>query len=474
MSINPIPVIKSESTLSHTSNVAFNKHRDFKTVDSDVVELFSFNSADYNFWEDDFSTRLVPKNQLNAQRLKELGIKTINDVFNTHIKIKLDREFLLSFLTYVNTFVRKDENHIAFFGGNLIGVYPIKWTVDDKMVLIDEVFKIDDYDQLCHDIFDLPEINKNFQVSSDAINLSFLWLAHQALVSKNLNEKDKMHLATASINMLQYKFISSIHTHYFKYSANMSIAMAVYENLDNKSQLKRLGSWQALVDSRTADILGTDSLHTKTIRTLEDDIEVVKMVNDIWNRIKSIFNILTRDFYAIKDSNARIASSSKFTTIDGENILKDSVNKYSTIKSIMHDVVPDKNAFIKADLVSAVININNSAYPTYFNNSLLFISENYLAREKHFNIPVLIEETLSFMFDLLRKREIALDNIPEIAIKLRGALRASGLVSSEYNKIKEEVDYIVETANPRISDTNTATTRICVVMYISLRALLKN
>lgn len=396
----------------------------------------------------------------------------INRVFDEHTNIKIDRELMLKVLNYVNSFVRKTEDSINFFGSNLIGVYPVKWTTEDKMVWIEDILQITDYDKLTQDIWDLPSINKSWQISGDPVNISFLWLAHQALVSKELNEKDREHLARASINMIQYKFISSIHTHNFKYNSNIAIALAVYEQLDNKSQLKRAGSWQAMVDSRTTDILGVDSLHTKTIRTLEDDGAVVKMLNDIWTRIKSIFKILTTDFYRIRDTNARIASSDKFTQVDGEAIIKDYVNEYVHIKSKLHDIVPDKNSFIRDDLLTVISTTVTTVYPDYLKKSLQYISDNYLVKNKQVNLPILIDDILMYAFKVIREEKIDLNNIPTIGIKLRNTLRSSRNIDPEYRSIKERTYSIIEASNYRITDINIGSTRIGLVLYIILRSLI--
>ena len=400
------------------------------------------------------------------------NFKNINEVFLHHCDIELDRNFIMRVMTYVAGFVRKDENSINFWGSNLIGVYPVKWISDDKQTWIEDILHIGDYDQLVIDINNLPHINSSFVVSSDAINLSFIWVAQHALLSTTLAEKDKEQLATAAINMLQYKFISSIHTHCFKYSANLSVALAVYESLSNKSQLKRLGSWGALISARTKDILDTNSLHTRTIRDLDNDDNIVDMVNDIWNRIKSIFNILNREFYRIKDTDARIASADKFSNVDGEAILKDSINKYSHIKERMHSIIPDKNTFIYDDLLK-VINITiNTTYPVYLKNTLLYISSNYVHDAGGHKLPLLLDDILMFIFKILRKDKIELNNLPAIGIKLKGILRASRITAPEYISIKERIGVLVQLANPNIAESNIASTRISTIMYIVLRGLL--
>jgi hypothetical protein len=406
--------------------------------------------------------------------LPVIRFKNINELFSHHITQPFDRNFLNKMLSHVDNFIRKDENTINFFGGNLIGVYPVKWTSDDKLLWIEDILQVEDYDKLVTDIYNLHSINKSWIISSDAINLSFLWVAHQALKTNLLSDKDKEHLARASINMLQYKFISSIHTHFFKYRSNMDTALAVYESLDNKFQLKRCGSWKGLIDNRTDNILGEDKSHSKTIKLFEDDEAIVKMINDIWNRLKSIMKILTSEFKRISLLEAKITASSKYTEVDGVAILKDSVNKYLHIKTSMHNLIPDKTAFIREDVLSTIGLTISTVYVPYLTATLTYISENYNIKNKHIDLPELIEEILMFSFSVIRKEKLELKDITSISLKLRGILRSSRVVSPEYKVIKNKIATIVELSNHRISEVNMSSTRIAVILYIILRALLYN
>ncbi len=401
------------------------------------------------------------------------NFKTIDDVFSFHVTNKFDRNLVKLVLLYVNNFIKKDENHINFFGGNLIGVYPIRWTTEDKLSWVYDVLAIDEFEELSNNLYSLPSIDKAFNVSSDPVNLSLVWLTYKALNSKDLSQLEIDQITHAALDMLHYKLITSLHTHYFKFSANIAIATAVYENLDNKFQLKRAGTWQGLVNLRTNDILSHNSIHYKTIRELTPNIAVVKMLNDISSRIRSVFKIITAEFHRLHQLNERISSTSKYTHVDGTDILKDSINKYQHIKSLMHDLVPDRIAFINEELITIVINIINTAYINYVRETLFYISQNYNVKLKHVNIPELIDEILMFVFTIIRKENIELHNLSTIALKLKGVLRSSRIKNIEFITIKDNLAVIIENANPGISEVNMASTRIAVLLYIALRALLK-
>lgn len=400
--------------------------------------------------------------------------KNINSIFDYHTNITIDKSFVLRVLTYVQDFINKDENSIQFFGSPLIGVFPVKWVNNDRNTWINEILRIElqEFDEITTAIHELPNINKAWKVSSDPINISCLWITHQALISTVLNAKEKEALARVALNILQYKMLSSIHTHYFPHPANIGIAMAVYESLDNKFQLKRAGSWQGLVQMRTDEILGHDALHAKTIRTLETDLEIVKMLNDIESRIKSIFNIITKRFHQFKEEQAKIMASNKFMTVDGEAILKDFNTGYNLIRTTMDSIVPDQNNFIKEEVMQAVLLTVNTVYPTYLHDTLVFISENFMVKKHNISIRDMVDEILMFSFDIIRKEKINLNDLTTVGIKMRGILRSSRLLSPEYKKIKNAMTDVIEMANPQINELAIPSTRVGVFLYILLRALL--
>jgi hypothetical protein len=398
-------------------------------------------------------------------------------IFNEHCTRPIDRKFSLAVVSWVRDIARKSDrlrDHINFLGGNLIGTYPFVMVNEDFYMWKHEVLQIIDYDKLQSDLYDLPDINRSYKVSSDAINLSFLWVVYRALIS-DLPEKEKMILATAALMGLQYKILSSLHTRRFPYPADEGVAQMVYESLDNKSQLKRFGSWQAMLDDRAESILAHDALHAKTIRTLEPDLGLVAALNDISTRLRSLVQSLTDKFYEIKEKQSKLITTSKFTVLEGEAILKDSVNSYAHTKNAMYHIVPDKNNFIKTDLVEAVILTVKTATEFYLTKVLQFMSENYTATKikgHHIDIPELVDEIIMFTLSLLKRENIHLTNIPEVANKLKNVLSSSRFKSREYDDIKEKIDFITEHSLINVHVNVVVSTRIAVVFYIALRALL--
>lgn len=406
----------------------------------------------------------------------------LDKVFRDNTKVIINRQLLKNVLEYVNNFIRKDEDSINFWGGGLIGVYKVLYTEEDDMIWLNDILEVYDSEKLQNDIKVAmrgmyreqgKEYDTDFVVSTSAANNSFIWLAHQALVNTTLSIKEKEQLSIAAINMMQFKAITSLLYRRFPHKANMEIALALYESLNNKNQLKQCGTWFKTVEERSITILDNGSQYRDIIYKYNDDYQTVRLLNNVWNGVKSLVNSLTDKFYQIHASAARITASDKFMMVDGEKVLKDSTNKYIHIKEYMHHCVPDKYSFIKPDLVEVTLNVINTAYPQYVNTSLNFISNNYNTPKYKDELMSLVDDTLMFVFDFCRKEKIELVNIALIANRLGNLLRSSRVNLPEFLSIKERMGNVIDTACVDISNTNMSSTRVVVILYIVLRALIQ-
>lgn len=399
-------------------------------------------------------------------------INTVSNVFERNSSAVFDKRLLNSIMLYVNTFLRKNEDHINFFGGGLLGVYQIRFDVTDSETWIRDIVGIDNPAVLEDDIYDIPDVNKDFNVSSNYINLSYVWMIYKVLNMNNISDKDKYHVACEILNMMQYKFITSIHTNNFTYSANIEVSTALYESLSNKSDIKVYGTWKALVNARTAGLIPVGSDYYNLLMHLDDDYEVVKFVNDVWNRMKSVMKILTDGFHTINNQKGRIAASSMFMMVDGKEVLKDNTNKYTSIKQNMRLLLHDPNGFIKSDLLKVSNDIMNAAYPKLVEASLRHLLYVFQSKAERDNVEELIDNLITFIFTIIRKEKLELTDITSIGIKLRGVFRSSRILSPEFMSIKDRMDVYVNQACPNINPITLSNTRIAVCEYISLRALL--
>lgn len=396
----------------------------------------------------------------------------ISTVFKQYVPIKIDKNFVKTVLTYKQNFINSSESNILFLGSNLIGVNSFKFLEEDRLTWIEDILNIDDIDSLRNDIHNLEGINKEFFVSSDITNLSFVWIAYQALSSNTLTNDEKHKLATASIDMLQYKFLSSIHTRFFPFPANEGLAKATYEALDKKSGLKRYGTWIGLLDARTADILSSSSIHHNTLRKFNDDEDVVKMLNDIQGRIKAIMKKLTDTFNRLRAMDAKIQSTNKFTSVDGELLLKEHSSKYEKIRDNLHTAIPNRNDFIQDALVEAILKTVKTVSHHHLEETLKYVSDNYGSKESEV-LKTLVNDVVIYAFELIRAEKINMDHIPTVMIKLMNMFRSSRVTDPVLISIRNRAGEVVENALNTTSSSIIVSTRIGLILYIVLRGLME-
>lgn len=396
---------------------------------------------------------------------------SVQATFDNHVAIQIDRNFLKHTLLFLNRFTHKNEDHINFFGGNLIGVYQVKWIKEDELQWFEDLLHIEDIEELRHDIRNLPKINEDFQVSSDIVNLSFLWVTHKALTNSHLNKEERFRLAHTTLCIMQCKFISSVHTHNFPYRADMGIALMVYEKLSSKSLLKACGSWSALISKRADDFLDQDGIFYHALYDFDDDEVIVKILNDMWNRTKSVVQLITRDYHDTLATQSRISTKDIFQTIDDKELLKNTTSKYNQTLIYMNDIIPDKNAFIKERIIDVIVKVVGTVNKHYLENTLTYVCQNYKSK-KHEYLKQIIEDIIMYIFDYIKKEHLDIKNIPILIIKLNSNFRSSRNASELFLSLKERLTNVIENANHKIDTPETASTRIGVMLYISLRSLI--
>jgi hypothetical protein len=189
--------------------------------------------------------------------------------------------------TYERLFVNKNQEHIKFFGGNLLGVHPVKFLPSDKNEFLDDILHIDE-SETRELILDLPSItNEDWIRYTDVTNLSCLYLVHlmyRTPVSGAFTQRAKDEAMISVLLILQYKFFGSILSHYFKYPADEATALATYAALSKKFAIKQHGNWYNVLRHRAVNIIADNSIHLETIKRFDDDADIFYMVSDIQGR----------------------------------------------------------------------------------------------------------------------------------------------------------------------------------------------
>ena len=400
--------------------------------------------------------------------------KNIKSVFREGCPdLVIDQKWCRKLHAYVQGFANKNEDHIAFFGGNLIGVHTVRFRTEDRNKWFDEILEADDL-SIEDELHRLEAIVPTRQISADVMNLSCLWLVHEIYNSTKLNPRDKQEAMIDTIMVLQYKFITSILAYFFRYPADEAVATATYAALSKKFGLKVYGSWGALLHARAVDILATNGIHFKTYSKFEDDFAIVYMVNDIQGRIKDIIKNITDVFYLVaKDPKGLIRTTSNTVSLDGTTHVKDLKRQYPTYRRYLHSVIGDRNTFIREELVKII----SSAMPTMpeklLVETLQYCSLNYGPKGDK-DIEKFADAVLTHLFDFLSSNRNAIQSTNDIGgliAKLRNLYMASRTTDPVMLGLREVGESLVQRSVRSKNTSVISATRTGLMLYIVLRTL---
>lgn len=402
-------------------------------------------------------------------------METIKSVFDEVTRdVSVDAKLIQRVHQYERAFVNRNEDHIAFFGGNLMGVHPMRFRPTDRDTWFNDVLEIDDL--LLEDgIRGLKSIDPNWRRANDVMNLSCVWLLFAIQASTKLTPAQKEQGMIDTLLIMQYKFLGSLMAHFYPYPADPGTMLQAYAELSRKYALKVAGSWNNLLRSRAQELLTPRSIHRRTIDTLGDDKAVIYMVNDIQGRLREIVKSMTTVFYEVRAKGAKISTEKSVMDVDGTMVVKDKTKHYASYIRYVHDVISDRNSFIRNDLVEVIADAMHTMPPKLLVETLEWMSLNH--RQKGADeIETLIDESLLFAFDLMASNRELMGKgvgLMPLLVKLRSLYMASRMSDPALLHTKDLAESIVTKAVKTKNASVIASVRTGVQLYIVLRALAK-
>lgn len=374
---------------------------------------------------------------------------------------------------YLTSFINKNEEHIAFFGGNLTGVNRIVFSSDDRNAWAIELLDIDEL-EIKKEVRSLEHIGDDWVRGTDGINLSMLYLCH--LIHKSsLSEQKKKKAIIDVLVLLQIKFLSSIVCSWFKYPVSENLALAVYDALNLKFYLKKYKTWLALLQARAEDIYSSSSRHMQVIETFEPDKRVQYMITDLQTRLKSI--VLNIYEITVRLNAKGVGLDSKNMLMDNAGTLeiKDISRDFDSYLNYINSTMQEPRAFIKDELVDIIADSITTMPKKLLYDLLLVVSDKASHNDK--DIVKYTREIMIYTFDYFRenKRDLKdMSNLGKLIITFKSLFTASKTNSTVVLELREYFDKLVK---KNIASKNPATisgVRTGIVLYIILRTLTKH
>lgn len=396
-------------------------------------------------------------------------MSTIKSILDTHCgHVVIDEKFLQRLQNYQVGFVNRNADHAAFFGGNLIGVYPIRFRNSDLNEWYDGILQIDDV-QIRSEVIKLPTVKPEWVRGTDVMNLTCIWLVHR-IFNSDLSDKLKYQGMVDTLLILHYKFITSLMAHYFPFPADKSVALATYASLSKKYALKAYGSWKALLVARCQDIIDPKSIHYSTIRTFLPDDKVQYWITDSQIRMRSLIKNMRAVFETVRVQDAKIHTT-KMTgkDLEGDVVLKDLSRNYSPYKRYLHEVATDVDLLVKPELIQIISAAMHTMPPTLLTDTLIYTAEHYSSSKV--GIPDLLDEIVLHAIEYLNSEQSDFLRHPDLATlitKLRANYMSSRSTDPSLLKIRAGTERLVGEAVKSKNSSVVAAVRTGFALYIVL------
>ena len=384
--------------------------------------------------------------------------------------LKFDSKWANTLHAYVFNFMTRkvgDVDYAEFFGSPYVGLQRVNFTTGDRNEWFTEVFDVDEADLKEH-LHANKLISKTWNVVGDVFNLTIPYLLYRAFHSKDLTDTLKHRAMVDIIMMYHCKCLTSILSNDYRYLARKEVAHETYKRLSLKYDIKRYGSWRALIEARAEFIINPKTgIHYKTFTQMTDDKKIIYMVGDIQDRLRGLINDINKVFHVVKnDTNLTSLVSSNVKLEDGIGV-RDVTKEVSAFRNHLLQSLSSES-FFKQELVEYASKVMGHSPQ----DKLEYIIKQFPAQ---YNSPKgekyrwFIDEVLTHLFDYLYAKNIRPDNLKTVLFKMRGAYLSSGA-----GELREVGDGIIKDLTGIKTPITISSLRTSLMLYIDLRALAMN
>lgn len=401
------------------------------------------------------------------------NIKSVMDANTQHLQIT--PALLKKIHHYRVSFANKNEDHAKFFGGNLFGVYPIRFKTSDRLEWTDELLGLDEH-AVRQGIVSLPSVKESWVRGTDVMNISCVYMLHRVFNTHTLSHEMKQQGMIDLMLVFQYKLLTSLMAHYFKYPTDEATALALYASLSKKYALKQYGTWQKMLEARCRDIIDKQSIHYRTIERFDDDGAIQNMITDIQGRLRAVMKKLYQVFIRIRAADARILTSGGMVELEGKMVVKDMARDFNKYRRYLNEVMMDRNRFVKGELVNVIGSAMHTMPEKLLAETLEYIADN-AGKPSGKHIDELANETLLHAFNFLSQDRAAFErsnDITSLITKLRAIYMSSRSTDPSLMKMRSLAEGIVAKAVKTRNPSTIASVRTGLCLYLVLRTFAMN
>lgn len=397
--------------------------------------------------------------------------KTLLEVFTEHLgHLSFDEKLAKKMKQLQMGFVNKNKDYMTFFGGNLTGVEVIRFTPNDSSALLDDVLGLDTY-QVEQDIHHhVKDIVSTRNVSADVFNLTCMYLIHGFMKAGVIEGARSVGL------YLHYKYLCARLSTHFKYPCDPKLAQATYMNMSARFLLKKLGSWQKVLEYRVNETISETGLHHQYLMAFGPDLKIAYAITNSYGMISEMIKDIFNETVIAQKEGDRVGTiSATVIDADGAEVLKDKVHGCEEFTSYLLGVVNDERSFIKEELVAVIGKLMHTMQVRGFRETLSWISQ-HVGHPEHKEVEELIKLTIVHAFNFLLENEISVKQCHDLSLilmKMKGTYVSSRSADEDLLRMREIGTKVVTKALGKTNEQALAAIRTGVFLYFCLRAFTK-
>lgn len=394
----------------------------------------------------------------------------VKDIFDGLVDdLDITPRWVQTLRRYVYGFATKDNDHSEFFGSPFLGTHRVLFKSSDRVTFFRDIIDVDEV-RLRDELIKTKWINKDFKVSSEAFNLSCIYLMHRVHIS-DLPANLKNDALVNLVMLFHYRIMTSIMNHYFGYLVKENVAKTAYNQLSLKFDIKRYGSWNELFKARGEFVIDPkNGIHYGTFTKMDNDKAIVYMVNDMESRLKGVINDYTKVLYKVKDSVDLVESDSGMAMLDGELNIKDVQKQVNRYRNYINNVANEGSSFYKQELVTYAA----KAIPRTDQDKLEQIIRDFpaqFAHEKGGQYRQFVDDVVTHLFEYMATNQIRQNDLRNVLFKIRGAYTSSKSTNALLFRMRDSGDSIVKVMTGIKTEIKITSLRTSLMLYIVLRTL---
>ncbi|MDH1421388.1 hypothetical protein [Pseudomonas aeruginosa] len=376
---------------------------------------------------------------------------------------------------YVYAFITRRMgvvDHMEFFGSPYLGLQKITFTTADRNQWFNDIIDLDE-EELKENLHNAAAIKKEWAVVGDAFNMTIPYLLYRIHHSK-LPEKVKHQAMKDVVCMYHYKCLTSIIHNDYPFTARKEVVLETYNRLSLKYDIKRYGSWRALIEARAEFILNPKTgIHYDAFTQMNDDKKIVYMVGDIQNRLRRAINDINKVFHDVKNKTNIVKLENSKVNLGDELTIKSVAKDVNQHVQYLDRILTEETSFYKEELMNYAASVLEDVRM----NMLTYTLQEFPKRYNNPKTPEykqFAETVVLHLFDYLHANNIKRSKVYNVLIKMRGAYGASRSRNDMVKTIRELGDQIVIAITGRKTPQWVLTTRTALCLFIVLRVLSKD